>query len=123
MRKFYVAIILFFLCVNSFYAIDYITTAESISWNGAYTTVSDGMEAMLYNPAGIFLSTRRFGLNILGSYGFRLYNNVFSSDDFIKMYEILGSDEPDITKVINNKLEHMPHFGMTMGLSAQMCVL
>ncbi len=116
-------IVLFFIgLVFSFQAlrtdaIDYTTTAESVSWNGAYTSVADGFEAMLYNPAGIYMSTRRFGINLLGSGGFRVYNNTFSTDDIIESLVISESSDPDITNLINKKLFLMPAFGMDMGMS------
>lgn len=111
--------VLFFVLTVNINSLDYITTAESVSWNGAYTSVSDGFEAMLYNPAGIYMSTTRFGLNLLGSYGFRFYNNTFATADFIELYKKLLSDNPDITKLINKKLEMMPDYGVDTGISAR----
>lgn len=96
--------------------VNYTGSAESISWNGAYTSVADGFEAMLYNPAGVYMTDRKFGLNLFGSYGLRAYNNVFSTDDLIDVGKIITVGNQDITDIITRKLNIMPPLGMDMGL-------
>src|SRR4030065_1579146 len=91
-RKTFLIIIFVFLSLKVF-SINYITTAESISWNGAYTSVADGFEAMLYNPAGLDFSKTRYGFNIFGSYGIRFFSNSMTSDHVIKMLLTMQAEE------------------------------
>src|SRR4030066_1080993 len=84
-KSLYIVVLLIFLTLRLF-PLNYITTAESISWNGAYSSIADGFEAMLYNPAGLYFTSTKYGFNIFGSYGVRLYSNSMSSDDLIKAF-------------------------------------
>ncbi|MBN2547136.1 MAG: hypothetical protein JXB50_15145, partial [Spirochaetes bacterium] len=98
--------------------LNYITTAESISWYGANTSVSDGLEAMLYNPAGIYLAPARFGLNMLGTYGVRYYNNTFTTAKLIDLYKLSISGK-NLTKYgwISDMISYMPDTGYEIGFN------
>lgn len=101
-------------------AVNYIMGAESVSWNGSYTSVADSFQALLYNPAGIYMTDRKFGLIPFTSAGFRFYNNTFSTDDVINLLTIMGSNDRDISDIIFNKLNLMPEFGLDAGFDASM---
>lgn len=110
-------VLLFLLLLPAtLFSLDYNTTAESVSWNGAYSSVADGFEALLYNPAGLYFTDRRFGLNFMGSWTVRGYNNVFSSDDVINMLQKLETSNPDLTNFINGSITKMPDYGLTAGV-------
>lgn len=107
--------------VVSAYSLNYITTAESISWNGAYSSVADGFEAMLYNPAGLYYSHTKYGINILGTYGFRLYNNSFSSNDILGLYsDITAGKNLTSSGTIDKLLSYMPETGFDIGFDLSM---
>lgn len=110
------AVFLLLFISGALFSLDYSTTAESISWNGAYTSVADGFEALLYNPAGLYYTDRRFGLDFMGSWTLRMYNNVFSSDDIINLLQKLETSNPDITNFINSSISKMPDYGLTIGV-------
>lgn len=109
-------LLLLLLIPCSLFSLDYNTTAESVSWNGANSSVADGFEALLYNPAGIYYTDRRFGLNFMGSWTMRAYNNVFSSDDIINMVQKLETSNPDLTNFINGSINKMPDYGLSAGV-------
>lgn len=90
------------MCSSNLQSISFITTAESISWNGAYTSVSEGFESMLYNPAGLFSTPKKLGVNALGSYGFRYFNNTFTTDDILNIFSM-----GDVTEIFKKKYEDM----------------
>lgn len=110
--------LIFILLINSIFifSVSYITTAESISWNGAYTSISDGFESMLYNPAGLHYTKTRYGFNIFGSYGMRFYSNSMTSDQVIRMLLVMqaGGNLSD-SGVLDKILYFMPEAGLTMG--------
>jgi hypothetical protein len=114
MKKF-LFVVLIINTLISLYSLSYITTAQSISWNGAYTSIADGFEAMLYNPAGLYMTDRRFGINAFGSYGIRIYDNVLSSGDIIGIAKNLKGDG-NISEYIVKYLEALPSMGMDMGM-------
>ncbi|HOV14169.1 MAG TPA: DUF5723 family protein, partial [Spirochaetota bacterium] len=105
------------LFILEIYSISYTTTATSISWSGAYTSIADGFESMLYNPAGLYMTNRRFGLNVFGSYGFRVYNNTLSTDHFFKIY---NSTDGNITSFISERLNGMTNMGFDTGFDLSM---
>jgi hypothetical protein len=109
-------LVLVLITTVSLYPINYITTAESISWNGAYTSVADGFEAMLYNPAGLYYTNARYGLNLFGSYGVRIFNNSVSSDQVINIL-LAASQTPtgNITSIQQSILSTMPVTGFDVG--------
>lgn len=117
MKKITILLLFLILFSYSIYGLNYITTAESISWNGAYTSVADGFEALLYNPAGLYFTQAKYGINILGSYGFRFYTNSLSSDDFRKLFQAMQTGQ-NITKsgVLDNILLFMPATGFDLGM-------
>lgn len=90
------------------FALSYLTTAESLSWNGAYTSVSDSFEAMLYNPAGIYMTNKKFGINVFGSSGIRVYNNFLSTADIFQVFKIISKGGGDISQFANEKLIFLP---------------
>ncbi|MCG8572305.1 MAG: DUF5723 family protein [Spirochaetes bacterium] len=99
------------------WSINYITTAESISWNGAYTSVADGFEALLYNPAGLEMTHGKFGVNFFGSSGFRFYNNLITSSDISSLiFTNNKSDDADLTTIIANKLDTLSEVGINLGM-------
>ncbi len=117
MRKKILILFIFFINTFLIFSINYITTAESISWSGAYTSVADGFEAMLYNPAGLDFSKTRYGFNIFGSYGIRFFSNSMTSDQVIKMLLTMQAEENlSDSGVLDKILYFMPETGMTMGL-------
>ncbi len=93
----------------------YMTTATSISWSGAYASIADGLEATLYNPAGVAMSSHKVGLNILGSYSFRFYNNSLSTKDIINVVQ-KGSEGENMTDYFHDILNFMPSYGFDTGL-------
>lgn len=106
-------LIIFLFVFTGLHSINYITTAESISWSGSFTSVSDGFESMLYNPAGLYMTNRKFGLNILGTYGFRFYNNTFSTDHILQIFK---SKDGNITNFISERLNAMTDMGFDTGV-------
>ncbi|HPO49178.1 MAG TPA: DUF5723 family protein, partial [Spirochaetota bacterium] len=114
--------ILFFIIFITFFSLHinsaaFVTTAASVAWAGAYASIADGFEAMLYNPAGLYMTNRRFGLNVFGSYGFRFYNNTLSTDHVLKIF---GSKESDLTQFIADRLNGMTDMGFDIGLDFSM---
>ncbi len=108
-------IILLGFCITiNLYSINYITTAESLSWSGAYTSVSEGFEAILYNPAGLYMTTVRYGLNLFGTYGVRVYANSISTDYVLKFFE-KGINNENATDLFNSFLNFMPANGLDTG--------
>jgi len=122
MVKLRIHIILFFtILVAPLPAINYLTTAESVSWNGAHASISEGMEAILYNPAGLYMSPTRYGLNLFGSYGLRFYNNSISTDGIIKFLEAgITNSNISETGVISQMLQFMPITGFDTGVDISM---
>jgi hypothetical protein len=117
MKKTIILIILL-LNLSNIHSISFITTAESISWNGAYTSVSDGFEAMLYNPAGLFMTNARFGINVLGSYGIRFYSNSITSDNILKILQITEKGTNlSSTGILDKILLYMPETGTDFGVN------
>ena len=107
-------IMMLIININIFSA-NFITTAQSISWSGAYTTVADGFEAMLYNPAGIYKTNKTMGLNIFGSYALRYYNNTFSTDDVIKFFS-----GDDVTELFRAKLKTLSDLNMNFDMGVEL---
>lgn len=101
------------------YSLNYITTAESLSWSGAYTSVSEGFEAMLYNPAGLYMTTVRFGLNLFGTYGIRVYTNSISTDHVLKFFE-KGINNGNATDLFTSFLNFMPPNGFDSGFDVSL---
>jgi len=112
-------IILVFIILTGYksFSINHITTAESISWSGAYTSVADGFESMLYNPAGLYMTEMRYGINFFGSYGFRMWGNSISTDHVLKVFKAMdtGDNLTDLG-IIDNILLFMPETGADMGV-------
>lgn len=109
-------VIYFLLIVSLVSSFNYYTTAKSISWYGAYTSIAGGLEAMLYNPAGIYMSNHRFAFNIGGSYSIRLYNNSFTSDMIID-FIALSKEGKNLTKYgwTDRILSYIPETGVETG--------
>ncbi|MBR6199679.1 MAG: hypothetical protein IKQ61_05380 [Spirochaetales bacterium] len=92
----------------------YMTTATSVSWSGAYASIADGLEATLYNPAGVAMSSHKVGLNILGSYSFRFYNNGMSSNDAVRFLQKSSSGE-NMTDFFHQLIGYLPSTGFNTG--------
>ncbi|OHD18888.1 MAG: hypothetical protein A2086_13000 [Spirochaetes bacterium GWD1_27_9] len=106
------------LQINS---LNFLTTAESVSWNGAYTSVADSFEAMLYNPAGIYMTEKKWGLNAFGSSGIRVYNNTLSTSDLLKVFNLMKTNNGDITDFVKTKMSLMPDLnGFDLGFDLSM---
>ncbi|HOV13209.1 MAG TPA: DUF5723 family protein [Spirochaetota bacterium] len=90
------------------FSVSYITTAESLSWNGAYASVSEGFEAMLYNPAGIYMTPKKFGINVFGSSSFRIYNNFLTTGDVFQAFRIATGSNNDISEFAKEKVKYLP---------------
>ena len=117
MKKNFIFIILF-ITIN-LYSLNYITTAESLSWSGAYTSVADGFEAILYNPAGLYMTSVRYGLNLFGNYGVRVYTNSISTDHVLKFFE-KGINNENATDLFTSFLNFMPPNGLDTGFDISM---
>lgn len=103
-------LIIYVYITFSSYSIYYTNTAESIAWNGAYTSVSEGFEAMLYNPAGLFLTNKSFGLiPFVGSLGLRYYVNSFSTDEVMNIFY---QENRDISAYLNQKFLNMDAYNI-----------
>ena len=115
-RRFFL-IILFFLFTFKSFSLNYITTAESISWSGAYTSVADGFESMLYNPAGLNFTPTRYGFNVFGSYGLRIYTNTVSSETLFNMWRRYQLNK-DVSKefILGTMINAMPESGFEAGM-------
>ena len=61
------------------------------------------------------MTNAKFGLNLFGSTGLRVYNNTFSSGDILSLLTILTSSNTDITSYITGKLDDMSDGGLTLG--------
>lgn len=109
------ALILFLSATFLSQAVGYTSSAESTGWNGAHSSTSSGFEAMFYNPAGIFFSEAKFGINILGSVGMRAYTNAFSTSDVIQTFKTLKSDNRNITAALHKQLGQIPETGLSFG--------
>ena len=71
---------------------------------------------MLYNPAGLYFTDAKYGLNILGSYGVRVYCNSMSSDDLIKMLGTMAAGENlSSSGVLDKVLLNIPEVGFDIG--------
>lgn len=115
-RRFFL-IILFFLFTFKSFSLNYITTAESISWNGAYSSIADGFESMLYNPAGLNFTPTRYGFNIFGSYGLRIYTNTVSSETLFNMWRRYQQGEGvDSSLLLSTMISAMPESGFEAGM-------
>ena len=118
MKKIFLIINIFIFFASSLFSLNYITTAESVSWSGAYTSVADGFEAMLYNPAGLYFTNTKYGINIFGSYGARMYCNSISSADTIAMFKTIQSGkELNTSDILSKMLLYMPETGVDVGLN------
>ncbi len=107
------------LNITAGYSLNFVTTAESISWNGAYTSVSDGFESMLYNPAGLYMTNSRFGINILGSAGLRLFSNSITTDNILNLLKSMEAGvNLSSTGILSKMLLYMPDTGAQFGIDA-----
>ncbi len=94
------------------HSLNYITTAQSIAWNGAYTSVGSGFEAMLYNPAGLYRTKKSYGLiPFFGTLGARLYTSALSSSEIISVFY---QPERDITNFARKKINDMHTFNTNL---------
>lgn len=109
-----IIIVTFIFITINLYTINYITTAESLSWSGAYTSVSDGFESLLYNPAGLYMTSVKYGLNLFGNYGVRVYTNSISTDHILKFLE-KGINNENATDLFASFLNFMPPNGLDTG--------
>ena len=99
------------------YTISYIATAESVAWSGSNGSIDDGFEALLYNPAGIFMTNRRAGLNLFGSYGARVAMNFASSDDVIKVLQYsLSGTNITTNSWLDGFFTRIPHHGTDIAI-------
>lgn len=117
-KKSALLLIILVIC-HSAYTLNYITTAESISWNGAYASVSEGFESMLYNPAGLFMTPSKYGLNLFGTYGVRYYNNSISTDHVLKLLEMRINDQ-NATNLLSTIITGMPVTGFDTGFDVSL---
>ena len=89
MKRFkFVFVFIFLVLIIPFYSYDFIASARSIAWGGAYASIGDGFEALAYNPSGIYMTNKRMGLDILGSRSFRLFSQFFSTQTAIDILHI-----------------------------------
>ena len=113
-NKYVVLILTLMMSVPHVLNATYMTTATSISWSGAFASIADGLEATLYNPAGVAMSRSKVGLNILGSYSLRYYNNSFSTNHVIKFLQKNAAGE-NMTDFFHGIIEYMPSTGFNTG--------
>jgi len=117
-------IFLIFLIItlpSSLKGMAFITTAESVAWNGANGSVDDGFESLIYNPAGLFSTNRKSGLNIFGSFGLRVYMNFTSTDDILKALTQTGSNiNISQSTFVDSFLSKIPTHGTDFGFDISM---
>ena len=88
-------------------------TAFSLGTSGAHSAVSSGLEAIIYNPAGIATTPYRFGVNVFGNFSFDIMTNFFSIYDFVEILDTLKSDNPNIDNFLSRQLNWMSPNGVT----------
>lgn len=122
-----ILLIFIFIALVSCLQIDslsYVSTAKSIGWSGAYSSIALGLDAMLFNPAGIYMSEHRFALNLFGSYASRVYSNFLSSDAVIDFLN-LAMDGKNLTTYgwIDKNLLYIPDTGVVFGAESSITPL
>jgi hypothetical protein len=86
--------------------------------NGAHSAVTcDGLEAMMFNPAGIAASQSRFGLHILGTLGLNLYSNCFNMTTVIEVLEQFQAGNNNIEHFVSDMCEQSPFSGFQTGVT------
>ena len=96
----------------------YSDSAYSTAMNGAHSAVTcDGLEAMIFNPAGIAASQSRFGLHILGTLGLNLYSNCFNMTTVIEVLEQFQAGNNNIEHFVSDMCEQSPFSGFQTGVT------
>lgn len=93
-------------------------SAFSLGTSGAHSAVSSGLEALIYNPAGIATTPYRFGVNVFGNFSFDIMTNFFSVYDFVEILDTLKSDNPNVNKFLSRQLDWMSPNGVTFTSAA-----
>ncbi len=109
----FIYISLFLVIAVNLYSYDFMATARSIAWGGAYSSASDSFEALAYNPAGIYMTNKKFGFDILGNYSARIYSQYFSTDTAINLIKAFNS-----RTAINTVIPDVGPDGSTFGVNA-----
>ena len=112
--------IISFLFVINFYSYSLnFTTGKSVAFYGANASVCDGFDALLYNPAGLFMTDSDYGFNFLGSYGIRYYSNSITSDELLDFFIVMKQGRNlSRSGVINEMLTFIPDYGFDFGANA-----
>ena len=105
-------IFIFFNLVIPFYSYDFIATARSIAFGGAYSSTVDSFEALAYNPAGIYMTNKRMGFDILGTYSARFFIQYFSTQSGINILHAINERE-----TINNFIPEISQKELSFGIN------
>lgn len=107
--------------VNLLYSLNYITTAESIAWSGAYTSVATGFESMLYNPAGLYRTNKSYGIiPFFGTLGLRVYSSSLSSSEIVNLFY---QPDRDIKKFAIGKIDQLYDFNINPEIGVNVSTL
>ncbi|HBD94623.1 MAG TPA: hypothetical protein DC057_10680 [Spirochaetia bacterium] len=90
-------------------------SAKSVGTANAMSSVDKGFESLLFNPAALVFTQRRFGISLWQNMYFKMYNNTFSTDDILEMNELVK-----ITNFISDKIEKMPDGGIEAAVEAEL---
>ncbi len=90
-------------------------SAKSVGTANAMSSVDKGFESLLFNPASLVFTERRFGISLWQNLYFKMYNNTFSSDDILEINELVK-----ITNFISDKIEKMPDGGIEAAVEAEL---
>lgn len=89
-------------------------SAFSLGMSGSHSAVSSGLEALMYNPAGIAATPYRFGINLFGNITLDAMTNFFSVYDLIEILDTLKSDNPNVNDFFSRQLDWMFPNGISL---------
>lgn len=116
MKKLLCALFFMFYIFSSAAAVT--TTAQSafsLGMSGAHSAVASGLEALMYNPAGIATAPYQFGVNVFGNLTLDMMTNFFSIYDLIEILDVLKSDNPNVDDFFSRELQTMSPNGISLG--------
>lgn len=93
-------------------------SAVSLGMGGSHSAASSGLEALMYNPAGIATTPYRFGVNLFGNLTLDAMTNFFSVYDLIEILDILKSDNPNVDDFFSRQLNWMFSNGISLTCAA-----
>lgn len=119
MKKLLYALLFMLYTFSSLYAVTNTwQSAFSLGMGGSHSAVSSGLEALMYNPAGIATTPYRFGVNLLGNLTLDAMTNFFSVYDLIEILDTLKSDNPNVDDFFSRQLDWMFPNGISLSCAA-----